>query len=349
MHFFKSDKQLKLEGGTTLPSFTLAYQTFGRLNANATNVIWVVHALTANSNCVEWWKGLFDESGIFNTKDWYIVCANNLGSCYGSTGPLSPDEKTGIAPYASFPTITIRDIAASLEILRAHLNLQVHTIVAGSMGAQIAQEWIMHGLQVQQAILLATNAKHTAWGIAFNESQRMAIYADKTYYSNTDEGGKMGLQAARSIALLSYRSYSTYEISQTNTDDRIDNFKASQYQNYQGLKLSNRFDAYSYVCLSKAMDSHNLMHQHRSMACWSSVKTLVIGIDSDILFPMIDQIKLAALVKGEFVAIKSNYGHDGFLIETTQINNAIKKFIQYPKKNKTSTNTNINLLNQHLL
>jgi homoserine O-acetyltransferase/O-succinyltransferase len=322
-----------LERGQLLPDLHIAYHTYGELNDNKDNVIWVCHALTANSDVFDWWSGLFGKSDFYNPDKYYIVCANNLGSCYGTTGPLNINNHTGNSWFSYFPEITIRDMVKAHDVLRQHLGIEhIHTIVGGSQGAQQVLEWNVSNPDLfKHMIVIATNAKHSAWGIAFNESQRLAIKSDRTYYSNTIEGGKRGLAAARSIALLSYRNYNTYvETQQELQNDVLNNFKASAYQQYQGKKLVNRFNAYSYVTLLNAMDSHNLGRGRNSLeSALSSIKakTLVIGINSDLLFPVSEQKFIADHIHGsELVLIDSFYGHDGFLIETSKLSLVIDYF-----------------------
>jgi homoserine O-acetyltransferase/O-succinyltransferase len=338
---FKYNKVFQLEAGTTLPSLEIAYHTYGTLNKEKNNVIWVSHALTANSDVFDWWEGLFGENDFYNPKDHFIVCANNLGSCYGTTGPLSINSDSGQAWFSYFPQITVRDQAKTLEVLRQHLEIEkIHTLIGGSLGGQIAQEWVLqHPELVENLIIIATNAKHSPWGVAFNESQRLAVKADRTYYSNSSEGGQKGLSAARSIALLSYRNYNTYHNTQQETNlNKVNDFASSSYQRYQGEKLVKRFNAYSYVRLSEAMDSHNVARNRSEKlehALYNiKAKTLVVGISSDILFPVTEQQFLAKHIPGaQYNEIDSFYGHDGFLLETDRLTEVIKTF--YSSKNKT--------------
>ncbi len=332
---WKYDQAFKLENGATLSSLEIAYHTYGKLNKDKSNVIWVCHALTANSDVCDWWKGLFGEESFFNPEEYFIVCANNIGSCYGSTGPLSHNADLNNAYYALFPDITIRDMVNAHELLRKHLGIEkINTIIGGSQGGQQVMEWNIQQPHVfENSILVATNAFHSSWGIAFNEAQRLAIKSDRTYYSHSPTGGQKGMKAARAIALLSYRNYNTYEATQQEEDnEKIDNFRASSYQNYQGEKLTKRFNAYSYVTLSKAMDSHNVGRGRTSVE--NALKkiqanVLVIGVSSDILFPPQEQQFLARHIPGAvFEQIHSLYGHDGFLIETEQLTNVIIKFKQ---------------------
>jgi homoserine O-acetyltransferase len=320
-------EEFLFENGASLPSLEIAYHTYGTLNKEKNNVIWVCHALTANADVFDWWPGLFGENHFYNPSDFFIVCANNLGSCYGTTGPVNSNL------FSKFPHVTIRDMVNGHDVLRKHLGIEkIHTVMGGSQGGQQALEWSIQQSELfKNVILIATNAQHSPWGIALNESQRLAIKADETFFSDAADGGQKGLAAARSIALLSYRNYNTYgETQKEETHDKTDNFKSSSYQQYQGQKLVNRFDAYSYVTLSKAMDSHNVGRGRESVEkalAKVKAKTLIIGVSSDLLFPLTEQRFLANHIPNAcYNVIDSFYGHDGFLIETEKLTNEIKNF-----------------------
>ncbi|MBC8081624.1 MAG: homoserine O-acetyltransferase [Hymenobacter sp.] len=330
---FLLPKPLPLESGGELAGVEIAYQTFGELNADRDNAVWVCHALTANADVLSWWPGLFGPECHFDPADWFIVCANVLGSCYGSTSPLSPAPATGAPRYEQFPLLTIRDLVAAHEELRQHLGLtQIHTLIGGSLGGQQALEWAIEQPAVfENLVLLATNAQHSPWGIAFNEAQRLAIFADPTYHHATPTGGAAGLRAARAVALLSYRSYGAYgETQAENTDDKTDDFRASAYQQYQGDKLVTRFNAHTYVALSRTMDSHNAGRGRGGVAAALGrirARTLVLGITSDVLFPPAEQQLLARHIPGAMYAeMDSRFGHDGFLIETAHITHFLERF-----------------------
>lgn len=335
LKIYRHPENFAFENGRTIRHLEIGYQTFGQLNEDKSNVVWVCHALTANSDVMDWWKGLFGPSDLFSPEKYFIICANNLGSCYGSTGPHIAAPESNKAPLLQFPKYTIRDMANVLDILRIHLDIpSIHTLIGGSMGGQIAQEWIISQPNLaSHLILLATNAKHSAWGIAFNESQRLALMADSTFIGETPEGGKEGLKAARSIGLLSYRTYETYHLTQEDHDDtKTENFKASNYQIYQGTKLVQRFDPYAYYFLTLAMDSHNLARNRNAKLSHIlsniKAKTLVISIDTDMLFPIEEQAFLAVSIpNAQHEIIHSDYGHDGFLIETVKISKVIRKFL----------------------
>jgi len=331
--FFSLPNPLPLESGEVLAGARVAYRTWGQLNATRDNVVWVCHALTANADVLDWWPGLFGEGCFFDPADWFIVCANVLGSCYGSTCPLDADPATGLGRFKDFPLLTIRDLAAAHEALRQELGLaHIHTLIGGSLGGQQALEWAASRPQIiDHLVVIATSARHSAWGIAFNEAQRLAIEADATYHENRPGGGDAGLAAARAVALLSYRGYEAYGNTQTEpSDDVLRDFRASSYQRYQGNKLVARFDAYSYVVLTRAMDSHNLGRGRGGVAAALAgirARTLVLGITSDVLFPLSEQVAIAEGIAGAvYGELDSGYGHDGFLLETTKITQALEAF-----------------------
>jgi len=330
---FHYQKEFVLESGASLPGFQLAYTTFGQLNQERSNVVWVCHALTGNSDFTDWWGGLFGEGKLYDPADWFIVCANTLGGCYGSTGPLSVNPKTLQPYYHSFPQLTNRDIVGAFDLLRQELGLeQIHTLIGGSLGGQQALEWAVQKPQVfQRLVHVASNARHSAWGIAFNESQRMAIRQDPSWTSDSATAGLEGLKTARAIAMLSYRHYSCYEASQQEPGNSItDDFRAASYQVYQGEKLANRFNAYTYWLLSKAMDSHHVGRGRGGVAKALerlTAKCLFVGVDTDLLFPIEEQLFLHRQVPGSsFAQLRSSYGHDGFLVETEQLHKAIQEF-----------------------
>jgi homoserine O-acetyltransferase len=289
----------------------------------------------------DWWQGFFGEGNFFNPDEHFVVCANILGSPYGTSNPLSVNPDTNEPYYLSFPQFTIRDVVKAHQILADSLGIDnIHILIGGSLGGQQALEWsIDQPERIKNLILVATNAKHSPWGIAFNESQRLAITSDRTFYANTAKGGAKGLKAARSFALLSYRNYKTYSLTQQEENmDVTDNFKASSYQNYQGEKLVNRFNAYSYWYLTKVMDSHDAGRGRKGVEKALSTikaKTLVVGIRSDVLFPLEEQQYLFQHIpKAAFAELDSFYGHDGFLIETEALTNIVTSFFKTDVKGK---------------
>ncbi len=329
MLYYKHNEPFPLEAGGVLEALQIAYCTYGQLNASGDNVVWICHALTANADAADWWDGLVGAGRVLDPGRYFIVCANMLGSCYGTTGPESLNPATGQAYGRDFPLATIRDMVRAHQLLRQHLGIRgIELAIGGSMGGQQVLEWAVAepGL-FRRLCVLATNARHSPWGIAFNEAQRMAIEAD------TSESGQKGLEAARAIAMLSYRHYDAYRQSQLEENPaKIDDFRASAYQRYQGYKLYKRFKVGAYVALSKAMDSHHLGRGRDSAAAALasiSAPTLVVGIRSDILFPIEEQAFLARHIpNARLEIIDSIYGHDGFLVEFEAIAVLLQKFLE---------------------
>lgn len=331
----KLNQTLTLESGYTFGQFEVGYHTWGQLNALKDNVIWVCHAFTANSNVEEWWPGMVGEGKLFDPTIHYIICVNLPGSCYGTTGPLSVNPATGQPYYHSFPFFTVRDVVKVYQILANQLGIKsIYMLIGGSLGGQQALEWAVQAPGfVKNLIAIATNATHSAWGIAFNEAQRMAIEADETWKLNTPDAGRAGMVAARSVAMLSYRNYQTYQATQIDDDaNKTDRFKAASYQQYQGDKLARRFNAFSYYSLSKTMDSHNIGRGRESIVSalqTIEAHTLVLGIRSDYLFPVSEQKFLARHIpEAVYAEIDSHYGHDGFLVETEKLTICVREFLR---------------------
>ena len=233
-HTFIYKDVFELESGTTIPGFQLAYTTMGMLNAEKTNVLWVFHALTANSNVIEWWPQLVGKNKIADSEKYFIICVNMPGSCYGSTGPISVDPNSK-SYYHQFPFFTTRDMANAYKLLKDNLGIQKIAIgMGGSMGGQQLLEWAIIEPELFDVIIpIATNAKHSPWGIGFNASQRMAIQQDNTWKNEDASAGLQGMKVARSIALLSYRHYKTYYNSQADDGDKLSDYKSESYQLYQ--------------------------------------------------------------------------------------------------------------------
>jgi homoserine O-acetyltransferase/O-succinyltransferase len=323
-----------LESGRVLQGYHLAYHTYGVMNPARDNVVWVFHALTANSDPQAWWPGLVGPGCCFDPAQHFIVCVNMPGSCYGSIGPLDPAPNPGRPFYHDFPVFTVRDMIHAYQPLRQALGIRTIKIgVGGSMGGQQLLEWAVAEPDAFDYIIpIATNARHSAWGKAFNESQRWCIEADPSWKAASPLAGTEGMKIARSVALLSYRSYHTYELLQS--DEAGGDTKVSSYQRYQGEKLARRFNAFSYYVLSRSMDSHDVGGAHGDGDAAMALarirsRALVIGLRSDLLFPLSEQQFLARHIPGaRFAAIDSDYGHDGFLLEAEAIGKSVKEFLE---------------------
>lgn len=336
MEIFNHNKAFELENGEVLPGIAIAYQTWGQLNKDKSNVVWVCHALTANSDAAGWWPGVVGEKAFADPGKYFVVCANMLGSCYGSTGPSSVDPQTNEPYFSNFPQVTIRDMVSAHILLRRHLGIdKIHLLMGGSMGGYQALEWCaMENNVIENLFLIATSATESAWGIAVHSAQRMAIEADPSWKDHHAEAGQRGLKAARAIGILTYRNYGILNQKQTDPDtEKLDNFRASSYINYQGDKLANRFNAYSYWLLTKSMDSHHLGRgrggKPETVLQTFKQRTLIIGISSDILCPLHEQEFLASHIPfSTLIEIDSPYGHDGFITEAEKISQALTEWLK---------------------
>ena len=331
---FTLDKKFRLEGGKSLLNPTIAYHTYGKLNAGKSNVVWVCHALTGDSHVFQWWSGLFGRKKLFNPEEHFIICANVLGSHYGTTGPLSINPETGKKYYHNFPQVSVRDMVRLHIELAVQLGIEdIHLMIGGSMGAHQALEWsIMQAERIKQLVIIAGAPSISPWASAFSASQRMVIEMDPSWIENNDEAGKEGMKIARSVALLSYRSAEIYNETQATTqDNQLYVEKSASYQKHQGVKLANRFNAFSYWHLSKAMDSHNVGRNRGGIAnALKQIKArvLVISIENDLLYPKEEQLKLIHhLDIVSYQTIPSRYGHDGFLIEAEKLSKRIGAFL----------------------
>ena len=339
--------QLTLESGQTLRDFPVCYQTYGSLNAAADNALVVCHALTGHADLHDWWGSLLGDGVAFDTSRYFIVCANLLGSCYGTAGPTEVNAETGKKWGADFPVTTVRDsVQLHHKLLFEGLRVKrVCGVIGGSLGGMQALEWgFLDPQHVQSIVALACNSKHSAWQIAINHTQRQAIYADPLFLDGRyppDQPPAAGLSIARQFAMITYRTQPVY---QTKFDRSITAtpsaahaaqlsppFEVERYLLYQGAKLLTRFDANSYIRLTQTLDSHDVGRgRGGEKAALASLRqpTLVMGVHSDVLYPVWEQEQLASMIPGcEYHAIKSLEGHDGFLLEQQQIGSAIKTFL----------------------
>jgi homoserine O-acetyltransferase len=345
MSLYRHNSRIELEMGGALESVDVEYKTYGKLNDDKSNVVWICHALTASADAADWWKGMIGTGCFLDPEKHFIVCANILGSCYGTTGPRSIHPKTG-EPYGlEFPSFTMRDVVHLHELLAKHLQISdIFILLGGSCGGSQAIEMSLSpSLTIQNLLLVASGSRETEWNIAIHESQRMALEADETFTGNTDSSGDAGLKAARAIGILSYRTDIAFYETQTNTDERLDNFRASSYMRYQGQKLAERFHAHNYWKLTKCLDTHNIGRGRGGIVNalkHISANTIIIGISSDRLIPTREQRLISEHIpKCAYFEITSNYGHDGFLIETDKIAGIFSKNINLEPHDKRNYST----------
>ena len=312
---------LSLERGGDLKDVVLHYRIKGDLNKEP--VVWVFHALTANDDPTDWWPGLFGPDGLYS-EGYAVVCANVLGSPYGSSNPgnhtLSGQK---------FPIVTVRDTVSAQLLLAQHLGLNhIHTLIGGSFGGYQALEFAI-GFEgsVEYLILLATGAEEMPWNKAIHEAQRLAMEADPTLWTGD---GSRGLQAARGIGMLNYRTTIQFNLAQKDSEEALGNYRAPSYIRYQGEKLVRRFDAPSYYRLTQQLDTHHVGRGRGGIQNALSkldAKALVLGFDSDVLIPVSVQSTLTdALPSADLKVLKSAFGHDGFLLEYEQITKEILEF-----------------------
>ena len=331
------NKRFELENGAVLPRLDIAYHTFGTLSPKKDNVIWVCHALTANSDVADWWPHTVEKGKFLDPEKYFIVCANMLGSHYGTTGPLHINPSTGAKYYSTFPMITVRDVVRCNQLLAQYLGIkQVEMLIGSSVGGFQVLEWLISQPSfARKAALIATCAKTQPWAIAFNESQRMAIETDPTFGQQRDDAGMKGLATARSIALLSYRGQPAYDKTQQEKDEesKLTHFRASSYQRYQGEKLCKRFNAYTYYRYTQLIDSHDVSRGRNSIPkALGKIKARcsIVAITTDIIFPICEhEILYRHIPDSSLHIIHSDFGHDGFLIEHEQLDVIIKKLLEY--------------------
>ena len=335
-HVLHHTGRFEFESGGYLDSMDLVYHTSDREYTPGENVVWVCHALTGNSNPEDWWPTMVGKDLLFDPDKVYVVCVSMLCSPYGECGPATVNPATGKPYFLDFPKTTVRDIVAANILVRKHLGIEKIDLMLGpSIGGFQTLEWvIMEPDVVEQAVFLATAVRGTPYMTAFNESQRMALLADPTFMAAEDiHGGEAGLECARSIALISYRTFTGYNLTQAEPeDDTLFADRAASYQRYQGRKLVNRdFDAYSYWFLTYSLDSMNVGRGRGGVKkALEQIKSkcTVISITSDQLFPP-EQLRETAeiLSHAAYYEINSLFGHDGFLIENDQLTAILRPLI----------------------
>ena len=333
VRYFTPAGPFRLECGAAIP-LRIAYHTYGTFTGD--NALWVCHALTANSEVADWWPHTVEAGKFLDPARWFTVCANIVGSCYGTTGPASPDPATGKPYYGAFPSVTVRDMARANLLLADHLGIaHARAVIGSSIGGFQALEMALErpGF-ARKLILIATAARAQPWTIAADEAQRMALEADTTFGTDSPDAGRRGMEAARAIGLLTYRGSSTYNATQQEHDDpdKTRGFRACSYQRHQGEKLSRRFDAYSYRRITEAFDSHNVGRGRggveRALGTIGA-DTLVVGITSDIILPVGEQLALWRHIPHcRMELIVSDFGHDGFLVEHAKLDAILGPFIE---------------------
>jgi len=347
------------EQGDTIPYVELAYETWGELNANGDNAVLVTHALTGDSHVAShgpddkpgWWEPLVGPGRPIDTDRFFVVCSNLLGSCYGSTGPCSIDPRTGTRYNLRFPPITVRDMVAAQARLLERLGVRrLHAVIGGSLGGMQALEWAaMFPENVDRIVPIATSGRFSPQGIAYNEVQRRAIMLDPAWRNGEYEPGMgpdRGLALARMVGIITYQSDELMqarfgrrpEARYTTWPEFLTRYDIEGYLHYQGDKLVRRFDANSYLYLTRAMDSHDLGRDrggYEEGLARIRARTLSISIRSDILFlPSYGREIVEHLQRlgrdARYYELDSPNGHDAFLKDFHLLAPVIKSFIEEP-------------------
>jgi homoserine O-acetyltransferase/O-succinyltransferase len=328
-------KPLRLESGKILPGVRVAYRTWGRLAPDGGNAVLVCHALTGSADADAWWAGLFGPGRALDPERDFIVCSNILGSCYGTTGPASPRPGEDRTWGPDFPAVTIRDLVRVQHALVRALGIRrLKLVLGGSLGGMQVLEWALLYPDLVEAIApIAVSGRHSAWCIGLSEAQRQALYADPHWRNGRyppETPPAAGLAAARAIATCTYRSRGSFEERFGRQLESPGLFQVESYLRHQGSKLVGRFDANSYVVLTRAMDSHDVARGRGSYEkALRAVRqpALVVAIDSDVLYPPEEQRELAARLGNARLAwLRSPHGHDAFLIETEALNRLLVDF-----------------------
>lgn len=338
----------RLEYGGTLPELLLRYETYGNLNLDRNNAVLVFHAWTGSAHLAGtysretlsslprldqafgpdgWWDELAGPGRMLDTDKHFVICANHIGSCYGSTGPLSQNPETG-RPYGpDFPKVTVRDLARAQARLLDFLGIEKVTLLGGSLGGMAALEFaLLYPHRVHKLVVLAAPAVHSPWARAFNRLSREAVLADPSYQAGHYTQQPLGLQLGRAIAMLSFRSPDSFRLRWQQHPER-----GESYVLYQGEKFARRFDANAYLVLSEAMDTHDVGRGRGGFEAalreLRGMPSLFVGINSDVLYTAQEVREMASLCEGRYREIHSPHGHDAFLIETDQVERILADFV----------------------
>lgn len=358
---FSTEHPMKFRGGAVMEQVEVAYETYGQLNADRSNAIFLCHALTGDAHAAGrhdakdakagWWDGFIGPGKTLDTNRYYVICANVLGSCQGTTGPGSVNPATGERFGLDFPFLTVADIVTVHSELVRHLGVeQLQAIIGGSLGGMQVLRWAVQVPdQMRACVVLASAPKLAAQGIAFNAVGRRAIYADPGFLEGRyydEEGPRYGLALARMVAHITYLSEDSIELKfgrRLQDSDRFaydmkkqTEFQIESYLHYQGKRFVQRFDANSYLYLTRAMDYFDLSDGYDDLVSAVSVskaKFLVASYDTDWLFPTSQSRELvsALLQAGKhvsFLELPCPFGHDSFLIDLDPLNELVTPFLE---------------------
>jgi homoserine O-acetyltransferase len=334
--FFDLPDGVELEAGRRLAPVRVAYRTWGVLNEAGDNAVVVCHALTGSADADRWWAGMFGPGRALDPDRDFVVCANLLGSCYGTTGPTAIDPASGRRYGPDFPPVTVRDMVRLQFALLQHLGVRrVQLALGGSLGGMLALEWpLLYPALVRAVAPIAVSGRHSAWCIGLSEAQRQAICADPLWRDGRyapESPPAAGLAVARMIAMCTYRSRASFDQRfDRRPQDETGLFAVESYLRHQGRKLVDRFDACTYMKLTEAMDAHDVARGrggYEETLRGVRQPALVVSIPSDVLYPPEEQEELARLLPhAELRRLDSPHGHDSFLIDTDALSEMVVEF-----------------------
>jgi homoserine O-acetyltransferase len=345
---FAPAQSLRLSSGELLHPVTLRYARYGTLNRERNNAILVCHALSGSARVADWWPEMFGPGGIFDISRYCVIGINVIGSCYGSTGPASCNSLTNKPFGPTFPLVTVADMVKAQAQLLDHLGIKkLHAVVGGSIGGMQALRWAVDFPERVETCVAIGAAPLGALGLALNHLQRQAIRNDPLWLDGEYEADKpplAGLALARALAVCSYKSPALFADRFAREPDRSGEdpagsmqgrFDVAGYLDYQGASFTRRFDANSYMVLSKAMDTFDLAHGYASEGVALrriQARVLLVGISSDWLFPVSDIIGLGdrmkrAGVEASYRELRSAHGHDGFLADPVQLASLVAPYL----------------------
>ena len=361
-----TETPLPLDCGVSLEAVSMAYCTYGKLNADKSNAILICHALTGDQFAASrqpltgkngWWDLMIGPGKVLDTDKYFIVCSNVLGGCMGTTGPKDTDPKTG-KPYGlNFPIITIADMVRAQALLQDYLEIESwFCVIGGSMGGMQALQWASaYPDRVFSAIPIACAARHSAQNIAFHEVGRQAVMADPNWQSGnyyaSEEKPTAGLAVARMAAHVTYLSEAAlHRKFGRNLQDRDNltygfdaDFQVESYLRYQGINFVDRFDANSYLYITRAMDYFDLVEDHSGSLAnafeGTNTRFCIVSFTSDWLFPTSENKEIvhaliAAAANVSFVEVETDKGHDAFLLDTPEMFKTIDGFLRSSAKSR---------------
>jgi homoserine O-acetyltransferase len=338
---------IELDCGATLAPVEVAYETYGELNAGKTNAILVAHAFSGDAHAAGeggWWSSMIGPGKALDTDEHFVICSNVLGGCRGTTGPGSINPETGCPWAMSFPVVSMADMVRLQKKLIERLGIsRLLAVAGGSMGGMQALEWaVAYPESVAAALPIATTARHSAQQIAFNEVGRQAIMADPDWNGGNYYSGRppaRGLAVARMIGHITYMSDESMREKfgrrlRTSGDGTGDQFEVESYLQYRGSKFVDRFDANSYIYITRALESFDLTERGALASLFERIRTrfLVISFTSDWLYPSYQSQEIVSALRSRncdvaYCNLESHYGHDAFLVQVEEQTDLVRGFL----------------------